>query len=325
MRTKTIALMLSLLASLAACSKKTDAPAASDDEDDSKTASSAPADSYPDDKLVIEQHGKTTVGLHVTPSGDVYAAVKQDGKPVSPDDVEGKVTARALDGKAEPIARTLAPRKDALRADIDRLEAPITELHYALKVKDEPVEGVLFVPKAGTEELIDEGNVARKSKIKMGTKGPHGGAVQVVDDRVIEIVGKKGGGEVRVYYLDDDLKPVKIEAKEKVKLAFYAGHSAFVELEPGDEDAYFVGKVDLVSDPTEVTVVIEDGPHVHVALCGYEPGHVVVVGPHAPVVGIYVVDRWDVVVVEPGIVIHEGKGKWKHGGHGHGHVNIHIH
>ena len=68
--------------------------------------------------------------------------------------------------------------------------------------------GALHVPAGGTKELVLTARTAATKDNYKGQKGPNGGVVQRVGDDVVEIVGDKGTGQVRVYALDATLKPI---------------------------------------------------------------------------------------------------------------------
>ena len=301
--------MRSLFRSLAVCCalmhlagcQKADDPETRDEatRDEAATAADVPAPAKELERgTVTEQHGDITVSWRVAPDGEVWGLVTQRGEEVKPSDVTGALEARALDD-GQPTAYAVKEDSGLLHAKLPELSAAMTEIRYNLKVRGEPVKGVLHVPRRGTVALVEAADTAAAATaIKPGAKGPHGGVVQVVGDDVVEIVGKKGSGDVRVYLLDDDLKPVKVK-KQKIDLVLHDQKTHMVELTRHEGDDYFYATdVRIRTNPKKVTVVIEeDGDH-DVALVGYWPGAVFVCGHSAPVFDIYVVDSWDVVVVE---------------------------
>jgi hypothetical protein len=255
---------------------------------------------------VPEAHDTGSVVWSVTPDGQVNALVKDpDGKPVEKD-VTGTLTVKPSKG-AEPVKAELKPVEKAggvLAATIPKLEAELTEVSYELKVGDKSFQGVLHLPKGGTKELLDSAKQQAEAKLE-GKKGPNGGIVQVVGEDTVEIVADKKTGKVRAYLLDDDLKPAKvIDRKVKLKLALSGEGSEVVELLPSPTAPYFEGKLNIKIKPTKITVVLIDVDVVHVALWGWYPGKVIVVGPSAPVVAVFVNVNWDVdVVVKPPVVV----------------------
>ncbi|WP_234022631.1 hypothetical protein [Sorangium cellulosum] len=80
-------------------------------------------------------------------------------------------------------------------------------------------------------------------------------------------------------------------------------------------------------NPIKIAVVLKEGGHTDVVLCGYHPGSVIVVGPSAPAIGILVAAAWAVKVnVKPTVVVHDdddddgrvivvhkgkGRGRWR--------------
>lgn len=314
-----VALAIACTAAAPGCSKKPDIT----------------AENIADQDVVAEQHDTGTVVWSMTPEGQVRALVKgPDGKPIE-EGVTGTLSVKTSPD-AEPVKVDLKPEENTggvLAATLPKLEADLTEVSYDIKVGDKPIKGALHVPKGGTPELVAAAKVTAEAKLD-GKKGPNGGIVQVVGDDTVEIVADKTSGKVRVYLLDDELKaePIK-ERKLKVKLALSGGAAETVELLPDPKGLYFEGKVKVKINPTKITIVIVDNGVAHAALCGWHPGVIIVVGPSAPVIGIFVAVKWDIdVVVKPPIIVHDDddddddhgpvivigkKGKWKgkHKGH----------
>jgi hypothetical protein len=315
-------LLAMLFTTAAGCAEKK--VEAREEDDDDSSEDSRPVEKTSDASVITEKQGDVAVSWAVTPSGDVSVRATDKGADVKPEDIDGALAVTKLGGKPEDFK--LKAKEGRNMVNVGELDSPITEVRYSLTVKGKPAAGVLHVPKAGTKLIVDGATAAAaKTKIKPGAKGPHGGVVQVVDDDIVEVVGKKGSGNVRVYPLDEDLKPVKIE-KQKVKLALVADEPQVVELEADPTNAYFSGDFTIKTDPSRITVYVEEDDDIDCAIVGYEPAEVLIIGPGAPVVVVYVVDSWDVVVVQPrwhgkG----KGKGKWKKGrGHGRG-VHVHVH
>lgn len=300
-------------ATLVGCGSKTDSKVTASASAEAYEAPATDVDSIDQGQVLTQQVGDTNVSWLVKPNGDVFALVKQNGKEVPAEELDGKVAVRAFSPEGAPVDRPLKNEMGLLTTNVGPLSGSVNELKYDLTVKKAPVSGVLHVPKAGTEALIDAGEIAAKAKFQPGTRGAHQGVVQVVDEHVVEIVGEKGGGQIRVYFLDDDLKEIKV-GEQKLKLALYGDKTYWVDLKVADGNAYFYGVVDLKVDPTMVTVVCEDHDDVDVVLVDYLPGHVVIWGPKAPSLSIYVVTNWTVVVGAPQVIVHQGKHKkWKKG------------
>jgi hypothetical protein len=203
-----------------------------------------------------------------------------------------------------------------LTGQMPKLEADLTQVGYDLDVEGAKVQGTLDLPRGGTKELVDSANeAAAAKKLPPDAKGPNGGVVQVVGDDIVEVVADKDSGAVRMYVLDDDLKPVPV-GKRKGKLAFGGVAPEIVVLDADPSGMYLSGKCVGKAPPSKITIEVIEGDEIDVALCHYVPGGVIVVGPAAPVIAIFIVTGWTVVVlpvvVQPGVVVvHKGKGKGK--------------
>ncbi|WP_434041339.1 MULTISPECIES: hypothetical protein [Sorangium] len=290
------------------------------------------AESIEENEALTEQHEPGSVVMTVAQDGQVTALVKdRTGKPIE-EGVSGSVTVKVPGKGGDPVTAELMPEPKSggvLLAKIPPLEDDLTEVGYELKVKEAPFKGALHVPRGGTRELQESAKQNEAPKLD-GKKGPNGGLLQPVGDDIVEIVADKATGDLRVYVLDLNLKPVSIGERE-IKLAIQtpSGPDVIV-LAPGPDRLYFTGKLKAKVNPTKITVVLKDGDHTDVVLCGYHPGSVIVVGPSAPVIGILVATTWAVKVnVKPTIVVHEhdhdrvfivhkgkgkgkGKGRWRY-------------
>lgn len=293
------------------------------------------AESIEESGALTEQHEPGSVVMTVAQDGRVTALVKdRDGKPIA-EGVSGSVSVKVPGKDGAPVTAELAPQAKSggvLLAKIPPLEDDLTEVGYELKVKGEPFQGVLHVPRGGTRELEENARENQAHKVD-GLKGPNGGVLQPVGDDIVEIVADKDSGEARVYVLDANLKPVPIGERE-IKLAVHtpSGPDVIV-LAPGPDRLYFTGKLRVKVNPTKITVVVKHGGRTDVVLCGYHPGSVIVVGPSAPAIGILVAAAWAVKVdVKPTVVVHDDddddgrviivhkhKHKHKHKGKGHRH------
>lgn len=267
------------------------------------------------ESAVTEKNGDLEITWDITPEGQVTARVKnKDDMPVTAD-VAATVTVTPPGGGAgTPVPLALQPG-GVLTGQIPKLEGDLTEVSYDVKAGGATATGTMHLPRGGTRELVTSANEAAAAKaVTAGKKGPNGGVVQVVGDDVVEVVADKSGA-ARMYFLDDDLKVVPA-GKKKGKLAFVGASPVVVELDPDPSGVFLVAKAPVKVEPVKITVVVTDGDEVDVALCGYAPGGVIVVGPAAPVIAVFVVTAWPVVVVQPGVVVirkgkGKGKGKWK--------------
>lgn len=296
---------------------------------------------------ITEKHDAATVTWAVSPEGHVRALVKTPDGAVVDKNVTGTVTwkpvKRGAVGGTMPLV--LDPKTGLMAATIPPLDDDMTEVKYDITVNEKPVTGALHLSPGGTEDLEASAkfsaDTAAELKLPEGKKGPNGGVIQIVGKDTIEIVGDKGSGNVRVYFLDKDLKPVKVVPEKKVKIAVVTKTGPeTVILAPDPGGLYFGGKFEVIENPTKVTVAVTHLDTTDVVVCGWHPGKVIVVGPAAPAFGVFVAVNWgvDVKVVKPVVVIHDdddddhhhhhhhhhgkGKGKWKVRGKG---VHIKFH
>jgi hypothetical protein len=107
-----------------------------------------------------------------------------------------------LDGQSFP----LTAEGTTLTATVPALTGELTTIAYSLKVGEATWDGALHVPPGGTNDLLAVPTVT----VPEGTKGPHGGAVDVVGDQRVELVVDEKSGEVRVYLLDEKLQPIPV-------------------------------------------------------------------------------------------------------------------
>jgi hypothetical protein len=312
-------------AMLSGCSKKADATA------------EVTAENISAEDAITEQHDAAAVTWSVGTDGKVKARLKApDGAPIE-DGVTGTVTAKPAGKDAKPVTAKLVfdAKAGLYTAELPKLEADLTEVSYDVSVKGKPVKGAWHLPKGGTRELSATAKVTAEVKVPEGKKGPNGGVIQVVGDDLLEIAADAKTGETRVYVLDDDLKPMPV-GKRRVKIGVVASAPEVVVLSAEPQGLYFTGKLNIRSNPNKLTVVLqeEEAAEPVVVLCGWHPGVVVVVGPSAPSLGLFVAVGWGapVIVVAPPtpnvvIVGHgkgKGKGKWGWGGRGPKvHINVH--
>lgn len=292
------------------------------------------AENIADRWALTEQHEPGSVVMTVAADGKATVLVKdRDGKPIE-EGVSGTLTVKAPGEDGAPVTAELVPvprSGGVLTAAIPKLEGDLTEIGYELKVNGAPIQGVVHVPRGGTQELHESAKANNDPALE-GKKGPNGGVLQRVGDDVVEIIADQKTGELRVYVLNLDLKPVPIGERE-IKLAVNTGPKAEVlVLAPGPDRLYFTGKLSVKVNPTKLTVVLTNQGHTDVVLCGYRPGGVVVLGPAAPAIAILAVTTWSVVNVKvnarPTVVVHDdddddgriivvrkgkgkGKGKWR--------------
>lgn len=271
------------------------------------------------DSAVTEKNDTAEVTWSISPDGQVAAKVRNKDDLAITKGVSGALTVKPPDGGAAVTVPLTMGDGGYLTGQMPPLNADLTEVGYDLEVEGAKVQGVMHLPRGGTKELVESAKeAAAAKKIAPDAKGPNGGVVQVVGDDIVEVVADKDSGAVRMYVLDDDLKVIPV-GKRKGKLAFGGAAPEIVELGPDPGGMFLAGKCVGKVPPAKLTIEVIEGDEIDVAIYHYVPGGVVVVGPAAPVVSIFIVTGWTVVVVptpvivqQPGvIVVHKGKGKGK--------------
>jgi hypothetical protein len=309
-----VALTITVAAALPGCKKK----APSGTTDVTAEANAVEVSMSRDDSLT-EKNDAGTVTWAVTPEGQVKARFKAPDGSLVKSGVTGTLTVKALKKNDKPVTVKLEPDPDSgiYVATIPKLGADLTEVDYEIDVNGKPVKGAMHLPRGGTRALVTTAKAAAENKLPEGKKGPNGGIVQVVGSDILEVVADQKTGQVRVYALNDDLKPVAV-GKRRVKLGLVSSTPEMIELEAEPKQMYFTGKLSVKANPTKLTVALyeENEPEPVVALCGWDPGEVIVVGTGAPVLAVFAVVSWPaVVIVDPRpviIVSGKGKGKGKH-------------
>lgn len=308
-----VAFAVTIAAALPGCKKKSPAR-----ETDATAEADAVGVNISADEALTEKNDAGTVTWAVTPEGQVRARFKApDGSPIK-SGVKGTLTVKELKKHDTPVTVKLEPDPDSglYVATIPKFGADLTEVDYEIDVNGKPVKGALHLPRGGTRALVTAAKASAENKLPEGKKGPNGGVVQVVGSDILEIVADQKTGQVRVYALDDDLKPIPV-GKRKVKLGLVSSTPEMLELEAEPKHMYFTGKLSVKANPTKLTVVLyeEDAPDPDVVLCGWDPGEVILVGPGAPVFVVFAVVSWPAVVIidpRPVIVVGKGKGRGKH-------------
>jgi len=309
---KKIALLA--LALLIGCGKSE----SSGDDDKPRRLSSKDEKSTLGDDVLIETHEKASIAWSVTSDGAVSAQVKTpDGQPVT-EKVEGTIRWKSATGEAKSASLVSDPKKGVLVAQGPRLEADLTELEYTVTKDGAPLTGTLHLPPGGTAAIVADAKVSASVTVAADAKGPHGGVIQVVGDDRVEVVSEEGGEEVRVYVLNEKLEPVEVGDRTITIAVVSERGPEVVVLTPIEGKVYFVGKWRVVGEPARVTVVVRRPGRVRVAIIGWRPGVVLIVGRSAPRIKVRV-KAWggaNVKIKEGGpgglkIDIKEHKGKTK--------------
>lgn len=278
------ALSAVLFIAAAACSK--DEQAAPAPEASVQAEATATVESAIGEGAYVEEHDSGKVAFHVAADGNVKAeVVGPDGVPIRKD-IGG--TLLWMD---KPVPLTLDEKTGLLIATGPKLEADLTQIGYTLTVAGKPWSGTLHVPAGGTAELVANAKASAELGLPEGKIGPHGGRIELVGKDYLELVVDEVTGEVRVYVLDMDLKPMAV-GERKVTLGVVADAPQVVVLAPADGGAYLTGKLALAADPIKLTIAVRTAAHAAVALCGYRPGAAFVVGAHAPRVKVRVKTDW---------------------------------
>jgi hypothetical protein len=153
-----------------------------------------------------------------------------------------------------------------------KLEADLTEVSYTLTVSGKPWSGVVHVPVGGTTALVASAKATAEVKLPDETVGPHGGSIQVVGNERLEMVADADTGVTRVYVLDVNLKPVRVE-KRALRMGFVAKTTTFVNFDPEPSGFYFTARLGAaVLNPLRVTASLRVGAVTHAAIWGYRPG-----------------------------------------------------
>lgn len=311
---------LLVLVALAGCSKAADdedAPKKKKSSSSSKAASKASVEGQASAGLV-EEYDFGTIGWSFEGDGVVKADVRdKTGAPIR-DGFYGELVVAAPEKGAPATPIVLKPIEGSplYGAAVPAFSADLTPVTYVVKVKDKPFTGTVHVPAGGTTVLVSA--PAPSVTVAVGTKGPHGGVIQVVGDDRLELVSDDVSSEVRVYVLDAELKPVAV-GERKVTIGVVADVPDTVVLAPAPDKLYLTARWKVRADPSRVTLCVRTGPAVHVAIVGWSPGVHLFVGVRAPVWHVRVHGGWG-----PPLLVGEwdddDDGHWKvKGWHGRGH------
>ena len=111
----------------------------------------------------------------------------------------------------------------------------------------------MHVPVGGTAALVASAKVTAEAKLPDEAVGPHGRTIQVVGSERLEMVADAETGDTRVYVLDVDLKPVRVETRT-LRMGFVAKTTTFVNFAPEPAGLYFTARLGAaVLNPLRVT------------------------------------------------------------------------
>ncbi|WP_438007837.1 hypothetical protein WME89_03405 [Sorangium sp. So ce321] len=293
---------LLLIAAAAACGKGEEPQT----EANATAEVTATAESAIGEDAYVEDHESGKAAFNVAADGSVKAAVTgPDGKPIR-ENVSGTLLWKGPSGEEKTVPLTFDEKAGLLVAAGPKLEADLTQIGYTLNVAGKPWSGTLHVPAGGTAELYANAKGAADLRLPEGKLGPHGGRIEIVGDDRLELLVDEATGEVRVYVLDVDLKPVDI-GERKITLGVVADAPQVVVLTPvaasadvnADVNAkvaasaYLTGKLALAADPLKLTIAVRNAGRSAVALCGYHAGAAFAVHARAPRVKVRVRTDWD--------------------------------
>ncbi|MRG93980.1 hypothetical protein [Polyangium spumosum] len=225
-------------------------------------------------EALVEEHDEGTVAWRIDGDGQVKAAVTATATGRVKQDVGGSVIFKVDGGEPKTVPLVLDAKTGLLVAAGPKLEADLTEVSYTVTISGKPWSGVMHVPVGGTAELVAGAKVTAEAKLPDETVGPHGGTIQIVGEDRLEMVADADTGETRVYVLDVDLKPVRIESR-KLRMGFIAEKTTFVNFDPEPSGFYFsarLGASASLLNPLRVTASLSVGSRTHAAIWGYRPG-----------------------------------------------------
>ncbi|MFO0554803.1 MAG: hypothetical protein U0271_40880 [Polyangiaceae bacterium] len=189
----------------------------------SATAPPAPEGTAADAIVLDRGDGKLEVAM--SPDGKLALRAYDDkGTAIAPSDITGQVR------PSEGTWVTVEPSDKGVKAQLPKLEQGLTTIELALTVKGNAWADTLDVPEGGTAALQEEPKVA----IAEGTKGPHGGIVDVAGDQRFELVMDEETGDVRVYFLNDKLEEMQVPPGTEITLNIEDGKDGDDEGEETD-------------------------------------------------------------------------------------------
>jgi hypothetical protein len=222
---------------------------------------------------LVEEQDEGAIAWRVDGDGHVKAAVSTSAGARIKQDVGGALIFKVAGGQPRTVPLVMDAGTGLLVAAGPKLEADLTEVSYTVTVSGKPWSGVMHLPVGGTAALVAGAKATAEAKLPDDAVGPHGGSIQVVGGSRLEMVADADSGDTRVYVLDVDLKPVRVETRT-LRMGFVAQTSTFVDFRPEPAGLYFVASIGpaVVLDPRRVTVVLGFGGVVSSAIWGHRPG-----------------------------------------------------
>jgi hypothetical protein len=221
----------------------------------------------------VEEHDEGSVTWRIDTDGQVKAAVSTSTGARVKQDIGGTLVYKVEGGEPRTVPLVVDAKTGLLVAAGPKLEADLTEVSYTITVSGKPWSGVMHVPVGGTAALVASGKLTAEAKLPDEAVGPHGGTIQVVGSDRLEMVADADMGETRVYVLDVNLKPVRVETRT-LRMGFVAGTTMFVNFAPEPAGFYFMARLGpaVVLNPLRVTASLRIGGVTHAAIWGYRPG-----------------------------------------------------
>jgi uncharacterized membrane protein YgcG len=224
-------------------------------------------------EALVEQHDDGSVAWRIDPDGQVKAAVSTSAGARVTQDIGGTLVFKVEGGEPRTVPLVLDAKTGLLVAAGPKLEAELTEISYTVTVSGKPWSGVMHVSAGGTAALVAGAKLTAEAKLSDEAVGPHGGTIQVVGNDRLEMVADADTGETRVYVLDVDLRPVKVEART-LRMGFIADKTMLINFAPEPAGFYFTANLGAAVkiNPLRVTASLGIGGVTHAAIWGYRPG-----------------------------------------------------
>jgi hypothetical protein len=223
-------------------------------------------------EALVEEHDEGSVAWRIDTDGQVKAAVTASTGARLKENLGGTLVYKVESGEPRTVPLVVDAKTGLLIAAGPKLEADLTEVSYTLTVSGKPWSGVMHVPVGGTTALVASAKATAEVKLPDETVGPHGGSIQVVGNERLEMVADADTGVTRVYVLDVNLKPVKVE-RRALRMGFVAKTTTFVNFDPEPSGFYFTARLGAaVLNPLRVTASLRVGGVTHAAIWGYRPG-----------------------------------------------------